>query len=60
MLEYKKENGFPVDITFDTSPCGMLDGYVSRVNVDGKFLESFFHHSLDDRKKYAEQIFENY
>jgi hypothetical protein len=60
MLVYKKENGFPVDITFDTKPCGMLDGYISDVIIDGKLVETYFHRNMRDRIEYAEKIFEPY
>jgi hypothetical protein len=58
MLEFKKENGFPIDVIFDTQPCGMMDGYISDIFVDGILKDRIHHTDLDERKKYAERIFE--
>jgi peroxiredoxin family protein len=58
MLRYLKENGFPVDIIFDTKPCAMMDGYLSDVYIEGDLIETYFHESMRDRVEYAEKIFE--
>lgn len=58
MLEFKKENGFPVDLKFDTTPCAMMEGYISDVYINDQFIETFHHFDLKDRIKYAEKMFE--
>lgn len=59
MLEFRKQNGFPLDIRFETLQSGMWDGFVSDVYIEGKLIETFMHNSLRDRINYANRIFEN-
>lgn len=60
MLEFKKENGFPADLTFDTAEVNEQDfkGFHSKV-LDGKgnLIKEFDHTAMRSRLQWADGYF---
>jgi hypothetical protein len=59
MLEFKKENGFPVDLTFDTEP--IIDptgGFHTKViDGNGNIIKQFDHKEMRARVHWADGYF---
>lgn len=60
MLKFKKENGFPADLTFDTAEVSEQDfkGFHSKVlDKKGKLIKEFNHESFRSRLQWADGYF---
>jgi hypothetical protein len=60
MLCFKKENGFPADLTFDTAEVNEQDfkGFHSKVlDGKGKLIKEFNHESFRSRLQWADGYF---
>lgn len=64
MLKYLKNNGFPVDLDFETlpheDPENDFHGWKSKIFVDGKYYKDFIHSEYRDRDKWANGFFAAY
>ena len=60
MLEYKIENGFSVNLKFDTKKHKdkEFEGYVSKIIINGKNINKIYHTKLSDRNIYSQGIFD--
>lgn len=59
MLVYKKENGFPCDLTFDSEEHEDLEagfkGYKTKIiDEEGKVIKEIYHKNLHDRAHWAD------
>lgn len=67
MVEFLKENGFPIDLLIETEPCEIDDpkdgnwkGFKSKVYLDRektKLLKEFYHKEWRSRVHFADGVF---
>lgn len=64
MLQYLKNNGFPVDLFFETNPYHREEddyhGWLSKIFIDGFHYKNFIHTDYRDRVKWADGFFAAY
>jgi len=58
MLHFLRENGFPVDLVFETDL--EHEDYRTIVKCDGKEIDTIYSKTMKDRAKYAAGFFKGY